>query len=106
MGVISMSKHLIWQMQQCAHILILIIHFHTGNVYCSSVPTVLVLIFITNKKILKNRKQHPQLGFTLITSLDVVLLMLEFHLNTRKYVTCVNKNLYQKYPQKYTPEKS
>ena len=25
------------------------------------------------------KKQHPQLGFTFITSLDVVLLMVEFH---------------------------
>ena len=29
----------------------------------------------TNKKM---RKQHPQLGFTFITSLDVVLLVVEF----------------------------
>ena len=25
------------------------------------------------------RKQHPQLGFTFITSLDVVLFMVDFH---------------------------
>ena len=31
MGVIFMPNNLIWQMQQCAHILILIMHFHTGN---------------------------------------------------------------------------
>ena len=27
----------------------------------------------------KMKKQHPQLGFTFITSLDIVLLMIEFH---------------------------
>ena len=78
MGVIFMPKHLIWQMQQCALILILIMHFHAGNVYYGAVPTVHVLISLTNKKIKMNIK-HPQLGFTFITSLDVVLLMVEFH---------------------------
>ena len=79
MGVIFMPKNLILQMQQCALIHILIMHFHTGNVYCGSVPTVLVLIFLT-KKILKNmKKQHPQYGFTFITSLDFVQIMVEFH---------------------------
>ena len=39
------------------------------------------------------KKQHPQFGFKFITSLEVVLLMVEFHLKTKKYVTCVNKNL-------------
>ena len=48
----------------------------------------------------KMKKQHPQLGFTFITSLEVVLLMVEFNLKTRKYVTCVNKNLYQIHLQK------
>ena len=38
--VIFMPKHLIWKMQQCAHILSLIMIFHSGNVYCSAVPTV------------------------------------------------------------------
>ena len=74
-----MPKHLIWKMQQCALIHILIMHFHIRNVYCNAVPTVLVLIFLTNKKNKKMKKQHPQLGFTFITSLDVVLLMVEFH---------------------------
>ena len=54
----------------------------------------------------KRKKQHPQLGFTFITSLDVVLLMVEFHLKTKKYVTCVDKNLYRIHLQKYTPEKN
>ena len=79
MGVIFMPKHLIFKMQQCAHIHILIMHFHTGNVYCGDAPTVLVLIFLTKKQIKNTNKQHPQLGFTFITSLDVVQLMLEFH---------------------------
>ena len=52
------------------------------------------------------KKQHTKLGFIFITSLDVVLLMVEFHLNKIKYATCVNKNLHQISIQKYTPEKS
>ena len=79
MAVIFMPNHLIWQMQQCALILILIIHFHAGNVYCCAVPTVLVLIFLTKKQIKNMTKIHPLLGFTFITSLDVVILMVEFH---------------------------
>ena len=74
MIVIFMPKHQIWQMKQCALILILIMNFHTGNMYCGSVPTVLALIFLTKKELKKVRKQHPQLGFTFITSLNVVLL--------------------------------
>ena len=74
-----MPKHIIWQMQQCALILIRIIHFQTGNVYYSAVPTVHVLIFLTKKKIKNMKKQHPKLGFTFITSLDIVLLMVEIH---------------------------
>ena len=31
------------------------------------------------EKIKKMKKQHPQLGFTFIPSLDIVLLMVEFH---------------------------
>ena len=76
MGVIFMPKHLIFQMQKCALIHILIMHYHTGNVYCGAVPTVLVLISLTNKKLKNMKKKHPQLGFTFITSLDVVLLMI------------------------------
>ena len=93
MGVIFLPKHQIWQMLQCAHTLSLIMHFHTRNMYCGAVPTVLVSIFLTKKK--NMTKQHPQLGFTFNTSLDVVLFMVEYHWTTRKYVTCVNKNLYQ-----------
>ena len=36
MGVIFMPKDPIWQMQQCAHILSLIMHCYTGNVYDQS----------------------------------------------------------------------
>ena len=79
MGVIFMPKHLIWQMRQCALILIRIMHFHTGNVYYGDVPTVHVSIFLTKKHIKNMKKQHPQLVFTVITALDVVLLMGELH---------------------------
>ena len=40
MGVIFMSKHLIWHKLQCAHILSLLMYFHTGNVYFGAVLTV------------------------------------------------------------------
>ena len=73
------AKHLIWKMLQCAHILSLIMHFHTGNMHCVVMLNVHISIFLTNKQIKNMKKQHPQLGFIFITSLDVVLLMVEFH---------------------------
>ena len=79
MDVIFMPNHRIWKMLQCAHILSLIMHFHTGNVYCGAVPTVLVSIFLTKKQLKNTKKRHPQLGFTFTISLDVVLLMVEIH---------------------------
>ena len=79
MSIIFMPKHLIWKKLEYAHILSLIMHFHTGNVYCGDVLTVHVSIFLTNKQLKNMKRQHPQLGFTFITSLDVVLLMVEFH---------------------------
>ena len=106
MEVIFMPKHQIWQMLQCAHILSLSMHFHTENVYCGAVLTVLVSIFLTKKQIKKIKKQHPQSGFTFITSLNVLLLIVEFHRKTKRYATCVIKNLPQINLQKYTPEKS
>ena len=106
MGVIFMPKHLMWQMLQCALIFITIIHFQTGNVYFGALLNVRISIFLTKRQIKNMRKQHPQLGFTFIASLDVVLLMVEFRWMTIKYVKCVNKNIYQINLQKYTPEKS
>ena len=58
---------------------------HSGNALshwkyvlrcCADCPCINPTDQKTNKK---TKKQHPQLGFTFITSLDVVLLMLEFH---------------------------
>ena len=57
MVVIFMPKHIIWQMKQCAQILILIMHFHTRNMYCGAVPTIPVLIFLTKKQ-LKTRRNN------------------------------------------------
>ena len=79
MGVIFMPKYQIWKMLQCAHIISLSMHCHTGNVYYGAVLTVHVSIFLTKKQLKHMTKQHPQLGFTFTTSLDVVLLMVEFH---------------------------
>ena len=79
MGVIFIPKNLIWKMQQCEIILIQIMHFHTGKVYYGAVPTVHISIFLAKKQMKNMKKQHPQLGFTFITSLDAVLHMVEFH---------------------------
>ena len=106
MGVIFMPNRLIWQMRQCELIIILIMHCHIGNVYYSDVTTFHVLIFLTKKRTKNMKKQHPQLGFSFITSLEFVLLMVEFRLTTKQYVIRVNKNLHQINWQKYTPEKN
>ena len=106
MGVIFMPKHLIWKIWQCALIIILIMHCHTRNLYCGALSNFHVLILLTKKRIKNMKKQHPQLGFTFITSLEVVLLMVEFRCKTKKCVICVNKNLQQINLQKYTPEKN
>ena len=79
MEVICVPKYQIWKILQYAHILSLIMHLHTGNVYCGVVTTVHVSIFLTKKKQKNMTKQHPQLGFTFITSSEVVLFMVEFH---------------------------
>ena len=60
--------------------------------WCAECPQFNIHGQETNKNM---RKQHPQLGFTFITSLHVVILMVEFRWKTRKYVTFVNKNLHQ-----------
>ena len=78
MDVIFIPKNLICQRLQCEHIISLIMHFHTGNVYCGSVQNVHVSILMTKKYITRIQTQHPQLGFTFITSLHVALLMVEF----------------------------
>ena len=72
-----MPNYMIWKMLQCAHIFIMIMHCHTVNVYYVAVPTVHVSIFMTKKQIKNMTKKHPQLGFTFITSLNIVLLMVE-----------------------------
>ena len=41
----------------------MIMHFHTGNVYCGAVPTVFVSILLTNKQPKNIKKKHPQLCF-------------------------------------------
>ena len=57
-----MPKHQIWQMLQCAHILSQIMHFHTENLYCDAVLTVLVSIFLTKKQ-QKNDETTPTIRF-------------------------------------------
>ena len=104
MGVIFIPKHMLRKRLKCVHILSLIIHYHTRNVYCGDVLTVHVSVFLTKNQIISIKKQHPQLGFTFITALHVVVLMVEFNWRTRKYVTCANNNLHQMNPKQYTPE--
>ena len=105
MGVIFMSNHMIWLRLQCAHIHSLTMHLHTENVYFGVVMNIHVSIFLTKKEIISIQKQHPQYRFTFITSLHVVLLMVEFCSKKKKFI-CVNKNLSQMNLEKYTPEKS
>ena len=102
MDVKFVPKHLIWKWLKCVHILIMIIHFYTGNLYHDAVLNVHVLIFMTKKQIISIQTHHPQYGCSFITSLWFVLLMIEFYWNTREYVICVNSNLHQKNIQKYT----
>ena len=61
------SKESDMEMLQHAHIRSMIMHFHTGNVYCGVVPTAFVSIFLTKKQIKNMNKQHPLLGFIFIT---------------------------------------
>ena len=77
---------------------------HWTYMYCNDMLTVNVSILLTKKHIISIKTQPHQFGFTFITSLHVVLIMVEFHRRTRKYVTCVNKNLHQTNLQNFTPE--
>ena len=43
---------------------------------CADCPCINITDQVTTKS---KKKQHPQLGFTFITSLDVVLFMVDFH---------------------------
>ena len=79
MDVIFMPKNLIWKRLQSVHILSLIMHCHTVNVYFYDVLTVHVSIFLTKKQIIIIEIQHPQHSSTFITSLRSVLIMVEFH---------------------------
>ena len=85
MDVIFMPKHMTWQKLKLSHIISMIMHFHTGNMCCVVVLTVHVSIFLTKKQIIIIQTQHPQYGFTFITVLHVVLLMVEFHCKTKIY---------------------
>ena len=51
-------------------------HSECVLLFCDDCPC----INLPDQETTKNmKKQHPQLGFTFTTSLDVVLLMVEFH---------------------------
>ena len=79
-------------------------HFHTGNFYCDGVLTAHVSIFLNKKYIFSIHTQHLQLGFTFITSLRILLIMVELYWKTIKYITCetrifirqIYKNIHQK----------
>ena len=64
--VIFIPKHMIWYKLQCAHILSLIMHFHTINVYCGSVLTFRVSIFLRHNTI--NTVSHLSHYWTLYCS--------------------------------------
>ena len=58
MGVIFITNHMIWQRQQCVHILSLIMHFHTGNVYWGIVLNVHISFFLTKKETTPSIRFH------------------------------------------------
>ena len=51
-------------------------HYKCVLLCCEDCPCINLPDQETTKK---TKKEHPQLGFTFTTSLDVVLLMVEFH---------------------------
>ena len=63
MGFIFMPKHQIRQILKCEHILSLIMHFHTGNVFYSYVLNVLVSIFLTKKQPKQNDETTTSIRF-------------------------------------------
>ena len=73
-------------------------HFHTGNVYYGAVPTVHLLIFLNKKQIQSMKKQHPQLGFTFITSLDIC--------TAHGRITLKDNKICYMCKQEYLPDKS
>ena len=102
MGVIFIPKNLIWQRPQYAHIPSLTMHFHTGNVYCGDVMNVHISIFLTKKQIISIQKQHSHFGFTFITSLHIVLPMLEFHWKKKSCYMCKQESSSDKSTKIYT----
>ena len=52
MGFIFTPKTMAWKRQKCVHTHILIMRYHTGNVYWDVVPNVLALIFLTRKQMI------------------------------------------------------
>ena len=72
MGVISTPNHITWQMQQCVHTHSQIMRYHTGNLYCSVVPNVQSIIFLTRKHIISIPNPVLQFVFIFIIRLHVV----------------------------------
>ena len=66
MGIIFISKHLIWQRQKCVNIHSHIMHYHTRNVYFDVVPNVHVLILLTKKQMINVPTLVLQFDFTFI----------------------------------------
>ena len=66
MGVIFTPKHMTWQRQQYVRTHIKIMSYHNGNVYCSVVPNVQALIFLTGKHMISIATSILQLFFTFI----------------------------------------
>ena len=64
-----MPNHMICQRLQCVYILSLIMHCHTGEVYCDAVITFHASILLNKKQIISIKTQDPQYGFTFITQL-------------------------------------
>ena len=66
MGVIFMTNNPIWQSKQCVHIHSMIMHYHTGNLYCDVFPNAQMLIFLTKKQMINIPTLDLQFDFTSI----------------------------------------
>ena len=93
-------------MLQCAHILSMIMHLHTGNMYFGVVLTFHVSISLTKKQIKQYEETTPSIRFHVYHIIARCTAHGRILLKDKKYFTCVNKNLHQTNLEKYTPEKS
>ena len=95
MGVIFMPNHLILKRLQCAHILSMIMHFHTGKYVlrcCADCPCINITDQETDNQY---SETTPSIRFHIYHIIGSCTAHGTIKLKDKKYVTCVNKNLHQ-----------